>query len=132
MIEEGIYKAVQASAAVTAIAPTGGFLCTLPEDFALPSWTYQVLGSTPEVGLTIRGGLVTARLQIDCYAETPEQVIALAKAIDAVVLYLRGTLTDTDHTVVDSAVPAGGPDFFDDVRRSYRRVLEYDVWFYQS
>ena len=131
MIEQGLVKLVQASSTVSAICPTGGLFVELEKDQALPGWTYRFFSDHPEETLTTIGGLTRRRVQIDCYGTSGSDVIRLAAAINQVLHGYRGTLTDTDSTVVDSISRSDLMDFFDDARRSYRRMLEFEIWFYQ-
>ena len=50
------------------------------------------------------------------------------RRIDAVLNGYAGTLADPDHTVVQGILRTNRRDFFDDERRTYRRMLEYEVW----
>jgi len=57
---------------------------TTPQNVAFPHVTYQVITTTLADNLTEPGGLETARVQIDCWAEGKggyAQVQALARAI---------------------------------------------------
>jgi hypothetical protein len=72
------------------------------------------------------------RLQIDCYGDTAANAMALARAISQVLDGYQGTLADPDSTFVSAVVPDGGMDFFDDARRSYRRMLEYEILYAQD
>jgi ribosomal protein S11 len=129
MIEQGIVQLVQANAAVVAIAPVGGFFVELPKDQSLPSWAYTVVSSNPNTTLQSVRGLNTMHLQIDCFGNTAEEAILLAAAISDVLDGFHGVLTDPDVTPVDVCLPADQGDFFDDARRSYRRMLEYEILF---
>ncbi len=132
MIEQGLAKLVQGTPAVAAIAATGGYLQVLPKDLKLPSWTHQMI--TEEAAYTFLNvvDLRRRRVQIDCYADDPDDCVALANAIDAVLSGYHGTLTDADSTVVQGIFQSTAIDFFDAASRSFRRALEYDVWFNQG
>ena len=67
-------------------------------------------------------------VQIDCYAATRGEAVLLAAAIDAVLNGYAGTLADPDQTVVQGIFRINKRDFFDDARRTYRRMPEYEVW----
>jgi len=127
MLEAGIVKLVMGNAGVLAITTTGGFLLSLPKDEALPSWTYQIISDVGTYALRGEHGFVTRRLQIDCYANKPGDVISLAKAIDIVLSGYQGTLTDPDSTIVFGCFGSDVIDFFDDAGRTYRRMLEYEI-----
>ena len=129
MIELGVVKLVNSNAAVLAIAPVGGFFAQLPNDQKLPSWTYLGVSQTPNYELEGSSSLYMRRVQIDCYGKTAADSIVLAQAIDAVLNGYRGTLTDPDHTFVDGCFQNNLIDYFDPDSRSFRRMLEYQLWF---
>jgi len=132
MIELGIVLLVKGNAAVTAIAPVGGFFAQLPNDQILPSWTYLGVSQTANYDLKASSSLFMRRLQIDCYGKTAADSIVLAKAIDAVLNGYRGTLTDPDHIFVDGCFQDNLIDYYDPDSRSFRRMLEYQLWFTTS
>lgn len=126
MIEQGLVLLVQGAPAVAAIATAGGgFLDTLPKDFQLPSWAYSIVSDPVEYELTGPVSLGSTRIQIDCFGATGADAIRLAKAIDAVLIGYRGTMTDPDETNVQGCFRTNKIDFFDDEARNYRRMLEY-------
>ena len=128
MIEQGFVQLVQGTPAVKAIAATGGFLAELPKDHTLPSWSYTTVADSADYVLAGPVDLGSWNVQIDCYAATREQAVLLAAAIDTVLNGYAGTLADPDHTVVQGVFRINKRDFFDDARRTYRRMLEYEVW----
>jgi hypothetical protein len=128
VIAQGLVQFVQGSSAVKAIAATGGFLAELPKDQPLPSWTYTTVSDSADYVLSGPVDLGSWNVQIDCYAATREQAVLLAKAIDNVLNGFAGTFPDPDRTVVQGVFRTNKQDFFDDVRRSYRRMLEYEIW----
>jgi uncharacterized protein DUF3168 len=128
MIEQGFVQLVQSASAVNTIAATGGFLAELPKDQVLPSWSFTTVADSADYVLAGPVDLGSWNVQIDCYANTREQAVLLAAAIDAVLNGYAGTLADPDHTVVQGIFQIDKRDFFDDARRTYRRMLEYEVW----
>ena len=130
MIESGLVKLVQADAGVTALVGTrGGYFAELPKDYVLPSWTYQFVSGVPEVTLKTTEALTYSRYQVDCHGTVAADAIKLAKAINAVLSGFSGILTDPDSTRVQGCFRSNVIDFFDDASQSYRRMLEYDLWF---
>jgi hypothetical protein len=133
MIDEGLVALVQANAGVLAIAPSGGFLSELqPKDHALPSWTQKTISNPQHNTLTSFTGLTMRRWQVDCYANAGADAIGLARAIDTVLNGFRGVLADPDATYVDHCFRSDLIDFFDPAGRTYRRMLEYEIWFVQN
>jgi uncharacterized protein DUF3168 len=129
VIEQGLVRLLQGNAGVAAIVGTkGGYFADLPKDAVLPSWTYAFVSTIPEVTLAGAGKLARGRLQIDCYG-TSAQAIGLAAAINSLLNGFRGTLTDPDSTRVQGCFQSNAIDFFDSDSRTYRRMLEYQLWF---
>jgi hypothetical protein len=130
VIEQGIQMLVQADADVLALCPEGGFLSSLPKDFPRPSWAYKIVSSTPlSRTLGRQRQVLQERWQIDCFGDSPADAIRLAKAVDAILNNYSGALPDPDATVVQGIFWTDLTDFFDDVARSYRRCLEYELVF---
>lgn len=136
MIEQGLVLLLQGSPAVSSIATAGGgYMAQLPKDPTpgLPSWTWTTVADHPQYGLQAQPGLTMWRVQIDCYGLASAQgadCIALATAINSVLSGFQGTLTDPDATKIDSAFKVDQKDFYDGEARTYRRMLEYRVWYY--
>lgn len=111
----------------------GGFLDVLPKNQALPSWSYSVVSFVPQLGLLTTTGLAFLRLQIDVYGFEAQQgadVLTIAQQIDVTLNGFRGTLADPDSTYIDSCFTSDKKDFpFDPDARTYRRMLEYEIWF---
>jgi hypothetical protein len=129
MIELGVVLLVQGNAAVSAIAPTGGYFAQLPKDYKLPSWTYQTVSDPADYVLSGPMTQAERRVQIDCYGATAADAILLANAIDALLSGFTGTLTDPDATHVQGIFRDNMLDFFDTDSRTPRRMLDYKIWF---
>jgi hypothetical protein len=130
MIEDGIVQLVQADPTVAAQCSFGGFYLSLPKGTPLPSWSYLVVSEV--TGYTLRGrtNLTPRRLQIDVYAMDGAEALNLARAIDNVLSGWKGALPDTQATAVQGIfrdMTVGEADFFDEVSRTYRRMLEFFV-----
>src|ERR1022692_5269963 len=82
MIEQGFVLLVQRTSEVNAIAATGGFLAELPKDQVLPSWSFTTVADSADYVLAGPVDLGSWNVQIDCYANTREQAVLLAAAID--------------------------------------------------
>jgi hypothetical protein len=141
MIEQGIVQLVQDSDAVRPLCPAGGYLNELPKGTALPSWSYRVISNPANPTLETFTGLQMLRLQVDVYGDvptgigvaiSPKAVLQLAAAIDGALNGFSGTLNDPDATVVNSIIRTDKMDFLDDASRTHRRMLEYEVWFYDE
>jgi len=134
MLEQGIVQLVQGTDTVSGIASHGGgFMDELPKGQVLPSWSWQSVSDNPNYGLQKEDqGLTMRRLQIDCFGDPNGRgadAIALARAINCVLSGYTGTLDDPDQTIVDSCFRSDLIDFFDPDSRSFRRMLEYEIWY---
>jgi hypothetical protein len=130
--ENGIVQLVQGNAAVAALCTSGGgFLAELPKGQPLPSWTYQTISNVPEGrALASIGGLRRWHVQIDCFGYAASDVISLSEAVIQSLNGFKGALSDTDKTSVDSAfwIDSHDPEF-DSVSRTWRRVIEFEVFY---
>jgi hypothetical protein len=133
MIREGLVKLAQADAGVQAFcAPSGGgFFGSLPKDQPLPSWSYSIISTVPSYTLGGRNPLTMVRWQVDLYAADPDSVVRFGAAFDKVFNGYSGLLPDTDVTVLQGAFLTDSMDYFDDLARTYRRMLEYEIYFNQ-
>ena len=130
MIEQGIVALVQGDPVVSGIAPIGGFAVQLPKDQVLPSWTHIAVTEKPNYTFKGPVTLRPRRLQIDCYGYVFADCILLGNAIDAVLSGFSGTLSDPDSTFVQGCFRTNQIDFpLDATSRTFRRMLEYELWF---
>ncbi len=131
MIEQGIAKLVQGTAAVAAIATAGGgFLGQLPKgqlDLG-PTWTMSIVTDPSDYSLTGPVDLGNTTIQIDVFAQTPAVCLQLARVINSVLSGYQGALTDSDAVYVNGCFQTDKKDFFDDASRTYRRMLEYQIF----
>lgn len=137
MIEQALVTLVQADSDVSTMAPVAGFFDQLPKGQSLPSWTYCNVADKIEYTLTGSSGLGYRRIQIDCYGNNAADAILLAAAIDEVLSGFSGTVLSTGSPSTTLAVIQGCfrislHDFFDADSRTYRRMLEYELWFSQN
>ena len=131
MLEEGIVQLVNIG--LGAPSPIGGYLDVLPKNPTYPSWTYSVSSFVAQNGLLTPKGLAFLRLQVDVYGAEAVQgadVLTIAQQIDVILNGYKGTLSDPDSTYVDSCFTSDKKDFpFDPDARTYRRMLEYTIWY---
>lgn len=131
MIEQGIAKLVQGTAAVAAIAKAGGgFLMQLPKgqlDLA-PTWTLSIITDRTNYSFDGPVDLGNTTVQIDVFANDAASVIGLARAIDKVLSGYKGTLADSDSVSINGCFQTDKKDFFDAAGRTFRRMLEYQIF----
>ena len=136
MIDGGLVNLINSNSAVAAVlgTNTGGFpYDELPKNLSLlslPSWAYEFYGGVAQRGLTTVGGLRWRRFKVHSIG-LQDQTAALDAAITTALIGYAGTLSD--GTIVDSIWDLAAPaeDHFDSVTRTFRRVSEFQVWFYQ-
>lgn len=91
------------------------------ESSALPALTYLVVIDDAATGLDgFTSGLSNVRVQIDCWALTHREAIALGK-----IVRNRMFVAATNFKTARS----DGQDLFEDDTRIYRRSLDFSVWF---
>ena len=105
---------------VTAIAGDRIYPLLAPPDVARPYVVWQRIASEPQVSLAgFTSGLERIRVQIDCYADTPDAVFALAAAVRAAVQAATGPVR---------GITVNETDFFEDDTRLYRRAVDVSVF----
>ena len=140
MIENGIVGLINADPGVLAALAggVGGFgFDELAKNLPLPSWAFRFFGGhvIPTLGGVGPKSFRWRRMEIHCMGSSADNTLTLAGAIDNVLSGFSGMLPDASPggTQVDSIIPSNSPiDFFDSAARSWRRVLEYQVWFRPS
>jgi hypothetical protein len=110
-IGETIYSTLTTDIDVAAIVVKRVYPVVLPKK-TLPAITYQRVSGSRENDLSSAGGLVTVRVQVDCWAEGYSSVRALASAASA-ALCGAGFL------------PVGDRDGFEDEVLVHRVILEF-------
>lgn len=129
MIEADVVSLVQGNSAVRAVCTKGGgFFGTLPKDEALPSWTYITVWDGTSYTLQGPETASARRVQIDCYGSTAADAINLANAIYAVLNGYRGKPAN-GTTNIQGCFHINSMDYFDPDSRTFRRMLEFNVWF---
>lgn len=131
MIDQGLVMLVSQDATVKSlIAPgaVGGVSDELNKDSPLPSWTYRVISEVPEYALKGEE-FPFRRLEIRAYGNTSADAIVLAEAIDHVLQSYQGVLPDPGSTRISSCLRCDRSSGFDDIRRAWWRMLEYEIWY---
>lgn len=134
MIDQGIVMLVSQNAGVRALiaaGAVGGQSDELNKDSPLPSWTYRIISEVPEYELAGKE-FPFRRLEIKSYGNSAGDAVDLAKAIDRVLQAYRGVLPDPDSVNVCSCFRSDYASGFDDTRRAWFRMLEYEIWYNAS
>ena len=132
MIEAGLHQRLAADSGVSAIAADRIFPVILPETMLNPdatvpaAMTYQVITKVPMYTLSDGVVLVTARVQLTCWATTYGSAKSLMAAVDASLDEYSGTLPD--ETEVQNAWRENGSrDGYDKDARLYSVSADYFV-----
>lgn len=134
MIDQGIVMLVSQSTAVNSLVAKGakgGVSDELDKDSPLPSWTYKIVSEVPEYALQGEE-FPFRRLEIRAYGSSAADAVLLGKAIDVVLQGYRGVLPDPDATNISSCLRSDRSSGFDDIRRAWWRMLEYEIWYNPS
>lgn len=132
MIEDGLVALITSDTRFSTIAADRLFPVVLPETLLDPttpaptSATYQVISSIPDRTLDGPTSMVTARVQIDTWAQAYGDAKALAKAVKDILDAYTGTLPDGTH-VDDAWRDNTGTDGFDPDSRLYRVQADYKL-----
>lgn len=133
MFEDGFVAFVQSAPSVANLS-TGGFLRQLPPSFnvqSTPAWTWFFVTNHPDTGLQFPNGMIRALIQIDVYGMSQTSVSPLSYAIDLLLQGYVGPLGDADGTTIQGCLRTDLMDEpFDPDSRVYRRMLEYEVFYY--
>jgi len=128
VIDQGLVALLAANAGVAALLKTGGagsiFQGVVPEDIAqYPCIGYQFVGGRSDPTLTT-SGMQRSRVQLDCWATTPDLAKQLADAVRQALNGYQGLLTD--GTLLQAGLLINpGVDLFSDDSRFFRRMLEF-------
>lgn len=90
-IRPGIRAALLADAAVAAIAGDRVYSMLAPQGERRPCIVFVRVSEIEDATLKGAQGIAQSRVQIDCWAETPDQANALAEAVRARMQGLSGT-----------------------------------------
>lgn len=116
MIEQTVYDALQADAAVTALVAARIYPVELPEECPMPALDYKVIAGT-NTGTFSSRGVRKTRIEIDCWGGTYSDAVNLRSAV---VDCLDGQRINNATFYI-----IGPKDFFDDQLRQYRAMVEF-------
>lgn len=137
MIEAGLHEQLAADAGVSAIAADRIFPVVLPETMLNPdttvpaAMTYQVISKVPMYTLSDGVVLVTARVQLSCWASTYGSAKSLLAAVDAALDEFSGALPDGTE-VQNAWRDNGSRDDYDKTSRLYSVSADYFVTYAEA
>jgi hypothetical protein len=125
MFEHDLKSHLQAGAGVSALVADRIFPLRLKDGGALPAVTYQVIyGATANSLDGFTSGMVNYQVQLDCWSETYEGALSLAKAVRD-----RMNTAATAFSAVIRDFP--GNDDYEPDTKHYRRILNVSCWHHE-
>lgn len=103
-IQRALYSYLTGVSAVSALVGTRIYTHVAPEGAALPRVTVQKVSETHPDHLLGASGLVHTRVQVDCWDDDADGVIALGDAIRTAVHGFRGAMGDESLAIRRSTV----------------------------
>lgn len=103
-MEAALIARLLATAGVTALVSTRVNWSRRPQGSALPAIVLHRIDGTPDVHHSGRSGLVTSRVQCDCWAESYGAAKAIARAVETAITaqtFTQGA-TRFDAILIDS------------------------------
>jgi hypothetical protein len=136
-MEDALYAVVMASPAVTAILGDRFYPVDFPQAPVYPAALYLVVSRVRHVHMNGNSRLARSRLQVDAYALSFDELVALAEAISDALHAFRGLVTvegvadpvevqgvfsQNEIDLPETVVRQSGP-------RIRTRQLEFAIWF---
>jgi len=127
--------------AIAAIITVGGisrvYPGTLPQGTTLPSVVQNLITESSDYHLIGPSYLGQSRMQIDCWAQLPDDAVLLADLVlDKLSGYSGvtavGSSSPQDTIDVEAIFHDQGRDDFDATAKMYTRRRDYLIWFRQS
>lgn len=137
-IEQGLFQLVTSNAGVqTAVGVDANgiaraFWVLAPQGTVAPFLVFSRVGTVDQYAMAGTTGLREGMFQISCYASSFLSSRTIAKTVRQLLENFKGTLPDTDATVVkavftdkdfDQKYEEGGSSFI------FQAILQFKVWF---
>ena len=131
MIETGLRGALLADAAVAALVGTRIYPVVLPQAPQYPAISFQTISGESHYALGGHSGLASPRIQVDCWAESFDAVMALRSAVIACLGGYRGTVAGVtiQGMFKVAEVDAFEPELTQTGARIWRKTLDFNIWF---
>lgn len=116
-VEQDVYDRLAADATVAGLVGTRIYPVLLPQNVAMPAIVYSRVASVPHDDLELAQNHESARVQVDCWADSYPGAKALAAAASAALqlapVYAQ-RLTDLDD--------------YDPEEKLFRVILDFNIW----
>jgi uncharacterized protein DUF3168 len=135
-IEQGLFQLIQANAGISSLVTMTGdkglYWILAPKAATFPLIVLGWVATTDTIAMSGDLGFRNALLQIDCYSSQYYNSRAIADAVRDLLSSYKGTLPDTDATVVAGVLQTKDWDMpYEEgsVGFVYRAMLEFRVWY---
>lgn len=102
----------------------------VPQGVTSPSVVQNLISEGSDYHMAGSSGLGQARVQVDCWATTPDAAVALANAVMDLLSGYRGTV-GPDAVVIRGVFHDQGQDVYDDTAKMHTRRRDYLIHFAQ-
>lgn len=114
-------------AAIAALISTRVYPVKLPQGCQLPAIRYKIISNVPLQGIATDHAMPKARMQIDCWADEYDDVLALRAAVKAALN--RWSDSGTDPPILDVQLEDEIDDLASELfvagSEPYRRILDF-------
>jgi len=128
-IEKAIFEILSKDDGVISLVGTSAgtriFQEKLAQGTAYPAITYQLISDPAENSHSGSSHLAQARVQIDCWAETKEETMAVAAAVKQAIISTHRVVA---NVFIQSAMKDNEQTIFDAEIRKRRRILEFLIY----
>ena len=140
MIEQGLYELITTDSGITSLATGGVYWMLAPKGAAVPYIILSRVATGDTYDMAGATGLRDGLFQVDCYASGAGnvgyyQARAMAVAVRELLESYKGTLPDTDSTIVDAVFTEKDWDMpYEEGAKGfvYRALLEFRIWHNES
>ncbi len=131
-IETGLYTELSGNAGVSALVGTRIYPQKLAQDATLPALVYSVISDPRELTLDGPSDFIRARVQVDAWADTYLEAIALSDAVRAAINGENNSLGAQAVQFVYLDSQADAEPFVEGDTIEYRRTQDYIVIYTES
>lgn len=132
-IEDGVFNLLAQNAGVTALvgtSPSRIYPIQAPQTPQYPYLVYLFVSEQVASAMGVDIGIVTRRLQIDCYDLTATGAQKLGDAVTTALARFRGTVSWTGGSqLIYECGRIGVNDLFDFEARKFKRVVDFEIIF---
>jgi hypothetical protein len=129
MIEHDLRAYLLGQPDVATLIGTRMYPMRLPQGVTMPAVTYNRIFGTSEYGHDGAAHLGRGRIQLDCWADTYEDMVNLAEACRVALTGYVGAMGDNPNVV---ARAVNTIDFSEPESKLWRRIVETGLWYQEA